>query len=269
MSMIATQASALYEYEEINGICYSISFADMTAEVSAFDAISGKYYSGNIVIPDSIVFEGKTFIVNSIGPSAFSGDHIESVSIPETVTQIEEQAFSFCVDLTSITIPNGVTYIGFYAFECSGLVSLTIGDDVTLIDNKAFSSCNRLTTVTIGEKVKKIGKKAFEECRAITQLTCKATTPPSCETDALSDINKDKCRLIVPKDCSFAYQHAIQWMDFNHISEEYTAIQNVSMDHQDSIDMFINLNGFRTQSPQKGINIVRIADGATRKVVQR
>ena len=75
-------------------------------------------YSGKIVIPETVEYEGVTCHVTSIGSSAFcecSG--LTSVTIGNSVTSIGNYAFSYCSGLTSVIIPNSVTSIGDYAFS--------------------------------------------------------------------------------------------------------------------------------------------------------
>jgi len=67
-----------------------------------------------------------------------------------TITSIGNSAFSYCISLTSITIPDDVTSIGNSAFDhCYGLASVTIGTGVTSIGNNAFFSCNNLTAIDV------------------------------------------------------------------------------------------------------------------------
>jgi hypothetical protein len=61
---------------------------------------------------------------------------------------IGSYAFEFCTSLASVTIGEGVTYIGEYAFSFTSLTSITIPASVTSIDEYAFDSCTSLTSVT-------------------------------------------------------------------------------------------------------------------------
>lgn len=73
---------------------------------------------------------------------------LTSVTFPNSVTSIEDNAFSGCSSLTSVTFPNSVTYIGEYAFSgCSGLTSVTFPNSVIFIQHNAFSGCKNLTSI--------------------------------------------------------------------------------------------------------------------------
>lgn len=75
---------------------------------------------------------------------------LTSVTIPDSVTSIDDCAFDGCSGLTSITIPDSVTDIGHFAFyNCSELTSITIPDSVTSIGNQAFRGCDKLQNIYI------------------------------------------------------------------------------------------------------------------------
>ena len=117
----------------------------------------------SITIPNS---------VTSIGDEAFgycSG--LASITIGNNVTSIGLNAFRNCTGLTSITIPNSVTNIGSSAFEgCSGLTSITIPNSVTSIGSSAFKGCSGLTSITIPNSVTSIGYEAFRRCTGLTSI---------------------------------------------------------------------------------------------------
>ena len=115
--------------------------------------------------------------VKEIGDYAFYGyltdcNKLTSVTIPDSVTTIGFRAFQDCESLTSVTIPDSVTTIGDGAFyACYSLTSVTIGDSVTTIGTFAFRDCNSLTSVTIPNSVTTIGEGAFYHCDSLTSVT--------------------------------------------------------------------------------------------------
>ena len=205
-------------------------------------AFSGCRSLTSVTIPNS---------VTTIGEYAFSNcSSLTSVTIPNSVKTISDNTFSDCSSLTSVTIPNSVTTIGDWAFRgCSSLTSINIPNSVTTINDDAFSSCSSLTSVTIpnsvttigseafsgctnlqkvhiGDSVKAIGEYAFNKCTSITQISSEAVVPPTCESGVFTDINKSKCKLIVPKNSLDAYKQADQWKDFFLIEGSTTGITN-------------------------------------------
>ena len=159
--------SASADVVEVDGIYYDIS--ETTATVTYGD----NEYSGDIVIPESITYNGSKYSVTSIGDWAFSFcSGLTSVTIPNSVTSIGNYAFWDCYGLTSVTIPNSVTSIGDNAFYyCEGLTSITIPNSVTSIGDGAFSGCSGLTSITIPNSVTSIGELAFDGCSGLTSVT--------------------------------------------------------------------------------------------------
>ncbi|MBP5769971.1 MAG: leucine-rich repeat protein [Bacteroidaceae bacterium] len=125
MLTLSVAASTLAEEVQIGELWYDVIVETKTATVIQWK--NDIYYSGDIVIPESVEYKGVTCNVDSIGKGAFSDcDGLTSVTIGNSVTSIGEGAFYDCDSLTSITIPNSVTSIGVYAFaNCNGLTSVT------------------------------------------------------------------------------------------------------------------------------------------------
>ena len=167
--MCAMYAQADYYNVNIGDLYYNIYSTDNTATVT----YSSSKYSGDIVIPEIVIYRGKTYSVTSIGDNAFYGcTGLTSVTIPNSVTSIGSSAFYGCTGLTSVTISNGVTSIGSYAFSgCDGLTSVTIPNSVTSIGGHAFYGCTGLTSITIPNSVTEIGEDAFSGCSGLTSIT--------------------------------------------------------------------------------------------------
>ena len=147
--------------------------------------------------------------------------------------------FSFCSSLTSVTIPNSVTKIDNHTFEyCSTLTSINIPNSVTTIGIGAFSGCTNLQKVNIGSSVKTIGEFAFNKCTNITQISSEAVVPPTCESGVFFYINTSKCKLIVPKNSLDAYKQAYQWEDFLLIEEGTTGITNTVYNNSGLADVY-------------------------------
>lgn len=97
---------------------------------------------------------------------------VTSISLPSSITSIEEGAFYSCTSLTSIDVPSSVTSIGAGAFiNCYNLQSFTIPYSVTSISDSAFCSCESLTTISIPSAVTSIGDGAFENCTNLQTVT--------------------------------------------------------------------------------------------------
>ena len=155
----------------VDGINYTVLTLPSGGENGTVEVGRNLDASGNITIPATIVYNGQTYTVTSIGNRAFANCHITSVTIPDSVTSIGNYAFSHCTDLTSVTIPDSVTSIGGYAFGgCSSLTEVTIPDSVTVIDSGTFIECTDLTSVDIPDGVTSIGNGAFSRCSGLTSV---------------------------------------------------------------------------------------------------
>ena len=203
----------------VDGINYAIDDFRRTASVyyewdDEGDIIPG-FYSGNIIIPMSITYNGITYSVTSISAEAFwQCNRLTGVTIPNSVRSIGRDAFNGCTGLTDVTIPNSVTSIDTDAFYgCTGLTkvyinnleawssisfsnsisnpctyahhlflngeeitSLTLPNSITTIKDFAFSGCTGLTDVTIPNSVTSIGSYAFQGCTGLTDVTISAAS---------------------------------------------------------------------------------------------
>ena len=96
---------------------------------------------------------------------------LTSLSLPSGITSIGWEAFSGCSGLTSLILPSSLTSIDREAFSgCSGLTSLSLPSGITSIGDEAFSGCSGLTSLSLPSGITSIGSEAFSGCSGLTSL---------------------------------------------------------------------------------------------------
>lgn len=171
MSMVTANTWA-YD-AKIDGIYYNFSGTEASVTYYSMGQKENcQAYQGSIVIPESVTYNGQTYRVTSIGEDAFYYcSELTSITIPNSVKTIGKGAFQNC-GLTTITIPDGVTSIGREAFyHCYELTSASIPNSVEAIGSSAFTQCSDLTSVTFGNGLKSIGSNAFVHCKLLASIT--------------------------------------------------------------------------------------------------
>ena len=107
-----------------------------------------------------------------------SNSKIKSIIFGEKVETIPAYLCYNLTGITEVSIPDNVKSIGFGAFEgCSNLTTLSLGQGLTKIGEWAFSSY-KIEKVTLGENIEEIGNRAFSGCASNMKIYCKAVTPP-------------------------------------------------------------------------------------------
>ena len=172
--LLCTTAAFAHDFE-VDGIYYNVlSEEDKTVEVTYKGSSNSEYsneYTGSVVIPESVIYNGVDYSVTSIGSAAFKGcKSLTNVIIPNSVTSIGVSAFNDCNYLTNVTIGNNVTSIGNYAFCNCNLTSITFPSSVTSIGEEAFYHCTLLTSVVIPSSVTSIGNGVFSNCIGLTSV---------------------------------------------------------------------------------------------------
>ena len=168
-AFIYEEGETLYDREQNDeqGLKYTLMQAD---EGSVYYSVTGHSdeMDTEIIIPTDL--DGCP--VKTIEENAFSScTDLTSVTIPNSITSIGRGAFYGC-GLASVTIPNSVTSIGDDAFyECRDLTSVKIGNGIASIGYRLFSDCENLTSVKMGKNVSSIGKYAFNGCSSLASIT--------------------------------------------------------------------------------------------------
>ena len=139
-----------------------------------YDNYSTYWY--DIVIPDKVTYDGKTYSVTSIGEEAFyDAVRITSITIPGSVKSIGLRACCGCSRLKTVTIlGNGLESIGAGAFANGPISTINIPNSVTSIGNSAFKGCS-FTSITIPNGVTSIAEDLFMNCYYLTSVTIPAS----------------------------------------------------------------------------------------------
>ena len=152
---------------EVDGLFYYLNEDDKTAILTK----GWPLYSGDVIIPETINYEGKTYSVTKIDGGAFSTcKDLNSVTISGGVKEIGSYSFYSCKKLSSVILPDGLTSIGEEAFEeCTSLTSLVIPNTVSEIHRGAFWKSG-INNINIPTKLEAIVSVAFAQCPNLTQI---------------------------------------------------------------------------------------------------
>lgn len=119
------------------------------------------YLGSDKVVTLPADYKGNGYAINKY---ALAGAKFEHITIPGTVFDIGEHAFTDCLNLKSITLEEGIGSIGNYAFSYTGLRQVVIPDSVTFLGTSAFGACESLGIVYIGDGIATISPNAFNNC---------------------------------------------------------------------------------------------------------
>ena len=196
-----------------------------------------------------------------------NGEEVIELIIPQGVPSFSV-AFKGCLGLTSVTIPNSVTKIDDYAFVgCKELTTVIIPNSVTSIGKEAFNICN-LTSVTIPNSVTNIGKEAFYN-NDLSTVVSYINNPFEFDPNTLIFTKNTlyNATLYVPKGTIDIYKATEGWNSFMFIEEldNDTGIEKVISEND--IKDIHTLRGIKLKSPSKGINIIKLKDGTIKKVL--
>lgn len=167
LSLLAMVSSLSYAYKyEVDGIYYNLWDANLNWLEVTYSDFHNNSYSGDIVIPNSVDIDGKSYYVGSIGVYAFSGcEELKTVVLPENLYEIQSDAFSGS-GLTSIAFPKTLRKISKDAFSGTKLSSVFIPENVT-ITSFAFESCPYLTSIVVDSNNSKYDSR--DGCNAIIE----------------------------------------------------------------------------------------------------
>ena len=143
----------------------------------------------SLEVPDEVTIENDTYTVSSVLRAGFRGCTFTSIELPQTIEEINEEAFAYCMNMTSFTIPHKVTKIAPSTFmDCKALevfyytalknsndpdseIIKSLGNNkITEIGDHAFDNCISLKGLYFPSTLVKVGQSAFQRCEKIQSL---------------------------------------------------------------------------------------------------
>ena len=172
----------------VDGIYYKILSSTNKTVAVTYKQIINNIYSGDIVIPDSVLYNDVTY----------------------KVTSIDDKAFYSCPNMTSIDLPDGITSIGGDAFNsCTSLTSINLPTNLTSIGGTAFYQCSNLSIIEMPAGLTTIGYSAFDRCDNIDRIYLLGESPFTYN----SSLIRNECAVIVPESAVEAYRTAEGWSE--------------------------------------------------------
>ena len=176
------------EIATIDGIKYHIENGEATI------AVQDENLSGNIVIPESISYDGNNYYVVRATNGAFQNTDITSITLPNSITSLGNNCFDACTNLISVKLPNNITSLGDntfsncrklssiklpdtltslgkYCFSHCYLTSLILPNSITTLEEGCFFGCENIETITLPTNITNLPELCFEYCKKLSKIT--------------------------------------------------------------------------------------------------
>lgn len=190
------------------------------------------------------------------------GDNIEDIGY---------QAFRSLKSVTELQFPKNLKFLYDYAFSFTwSLKEAVLPEGLEWLCGGALNRCDALERVVMPASLTWVGQEPFSNCGAMTELVSMAENPVGLTTELFNDATKyQTVTLYVPEGCIDNYRNANIWQKFVNIEEmPNTSIDGVQTKTEAAVEAIYTIDGKRLSQMQNGVNIVRMSDGTTRKIIK-
>ena len=183
LTLLCLSLSAWAHDAEVDGIFYNLDAANKTATVTfkGDNYWDDDEYSGDVVIPETVTYNGITYSVTSLGDDCFAGcSSLTAITIPNSVTSLGTGCFADCSSLERMVV-DAANPVYDSREDCNAIIHTStneliagcknskIPNSVTSLDDGSFSGCSSLTSITIPNSVTSLGencirKKHIHQC---------------------------------------------------------------------------------------------------------
>lgn len=204
--------------------------------------------------------------VSSVGMMLFSDClSLENVDFPKSVTSIGRWMFDDMPKLKEVSMP-GVTIVLDSTFiNCTTLEKITLGA-VQQIGKGAFFRNTSLKYIYLPAGLEGVSENAFANCSRLATVVSMAKEPPTCGKNAFGGV-ENGCVVYVQTGCGESYRDADEWNQLKIVEADLTGIEpRVTADKNEEVERY-DLSGRKLAKSTRGVNIVRMKDGSSKKVM--
>jgi hypothetical protein len=233
----------------------------------------------SIILPKSVqAIEGFLFVsckklthvefppVKSVGEALFGNcPALETVDLPKSVTTITINLFYQLPKLKEVSMP-GVRIVPDSTFiNCVSLEKMTLGA-VQQIGAGAFKGNTSLKYIYLPAGLEGVSENAFANCSRLATVVSMAKEPPTCGKNAFGGV-ENGCIVYVQTGCGESYRDADEWNQLKIVETDLTGIEpRVTADKNEEVERY-DLSGRKLAKSTRGVNIVRMKDGSSKKVM--
>ena len=207
----------------------SVDLSSASQTDLADEAFKEFYNIRTLKLPDNLTHIGYKSLAECV--------RLQSITIPASVTKIDDRAFENCRSLSTIQFAEGsqLQAIGSWAFyNCHALQNLTIPEGVTEIGDGAFYGCVYLENVSLPASVQSIGDNTFALCSKVVRMDVDAVLPPEVESKTFYEVST-AAPVYVPDESVSTYRAHPVWGQLNIVGKsEVQAIDNI-FDSSDNV----------------------------------
>lgn len=215
----------------------------------------------------------------TIGQATFANTGFINFKLAESVETIEDNAFQGTITMETFTAGENLKTLGAKAFiNCSNLREVNLNEGLETIGYNVFGGGQTLEKFIIPSTVDSIGTQTetgylsvmFKgQSIALTEIHDLAAIPQPLYTDLFeNETFYSTVQLFVPAGSEELYKAAPFWKKFVNINTEFSGIDQMNSESEATIEAIYTLDGRKVCELQPGVNIVRMSDGTSRKVIK-
>lgn len=188
--------------------------------------------TGAVTVPATVNHQGTTYQVTAIGGYAFFN----------------------CLDITSLTLPEGIVRVGNSAcYGCSGLTTLNLPTTLIALNTAAFRMCTALQSLYLPASIDTLKNSCFADCSNLRAVTLLRPTPPVTAASAFNNVPLSQCTLYVASSSTALYGTSEPWSGFGTVmSATVTVSAGVNHTERGSI------SGTGTYSPGETVTLTAV-----------